>query len=60
MRIRDRDGADVELLAELEGGGVERQAAGFSPKIERVTPPLTAKALKEVSLHVDREAAAGW
>jgi hypothetical protein len=49
---------NVEFLAEIEGGGVESQAAGFSPEIERVTLPLTAKALKEVSAQVDREAAA--
>jgi len=60
LRICDHDRVDVEFLAEIKGGVVERQAAGFSPEIQRVTPPLTAKALKEVSPHVDGEAAIAW
>jgi len=56
LRIGSYGGLDVELVAEIEGGSVKWQACEFDPKVEWVALSPAAKALKEISLQVHREA----
>jgi len=57
LRICKWDGLDAEAAAEIEGGGMEGEAAEVNPEIELVPRPLTAEALEEIAGDVNREAA---
>ena len=60
MRICRCDGLDAETMAEVEGCGMEGESADVNPEIELVARPLTTKALEEISVNMDGEAAILW
>ena len=56
MRICKLDGFDVEVSAEVEGGGIEGEAPDVSPKIKLITGSAASEASKEMAVGVHREA----
>ena len=56
MRVFECDGLDAEALAEVEGGGTDREAADVNPQIELVARPPTTEAVEEIAVNVNGEA----
>lgn len=50
------DGLDGELVAEVEGGGVERETAEVDPEVELIAGAAATEAVEEVPADVNREA----
>ena len=56
LRIFQREGLEAEALAEIEGGGIEGEAAEVGPEVKLAAGSLTTEALEEIAADVDREA----
>jgi hypothetical protein len=56
LRIRQCERRYAEAVAEIKGGGAERQAAGGGPEIELIAASTTMEALEEITRDVNREA----
>ena len=56
MRDRECGGTDVELRAEVERGGAERQFGDGGPEVKLIAALAAEEAVEEVPLEMDSEA----
>jgi hypothetical protein len=55
LRVGEEERRDVEAVAELEGGAIERLAEEGGPQVELISSAAAMEALEDAPIHVDGE-----